>query len=328
MNHLTCYKEIGKYTLNDHPEPKEIIDIIKSFGIDTPKLLNSGMEAKVYALDDKKVIKLYHSSTSLMDLQTLASFYRQLDRSPLSYALPNIKHIETHGRYTVAIEERLSGQPLTNLISRSHPKELNGIFENYLAAVHELSQIRMPDHATRYKLFDPHRISNVAAGDWHHFILRYLDRKLEEVNSYLMRDVKEFDRKIKRIRSIFSAPYKDPYRLIHGDFFPGNLHVDQVGRPTALLDFGVFTMYGDPLFDLATSWVFFDMYDEMQANIRQRLLAIILERFGEDVRKKLARYVLLYSLLSANTYSSTCNDGHYQWCVANLNDTIFWNYID
>jgi len=31
-------------------------------------------------------------------------------------------------------------------------------------------------------------------------------------------------------------------------------------------------------------------------------------------------YVLLYSMLSANSYSSKYTDGHYLWCVANLNE--------
>ena len=87
-------------------------------------------------------------------------------------------------------------------------------------------------------------------------------------------------------------------------------------------------MYGDPLFDIATGWVFFDMYNELKANIRERYLAIILETLGPSVHEKLYFYVLLYSLLSANTYSSTCADGHYQWCVQNLNNQEYWKHIE
>jgi len=80
------------------------------------------------------------------------------------------------------------------------------------------------------------------------------------------------------------------------------------------------------LFDVATGWVFFDMYDELRANARERYLSLILDRLGESARPKLHRYVLLYSVLSANTYSPTCSDGHYRWCVANLNHPAYWRH--
>jgi hypothetical protein len=94
-----------------------------------------------------------------------------------------------------------------------------------------------------------------------------------------------------------------------------------------VLYFGLLTIYGDYLFDLATGWVFFDMYDELKAQVCDRYLAILLDRLGEQVRGKLYRYVLLYSILSANTYAADCTDGHYHWCVANLRNEIYWQAI-
>ena len=32
----------------------------------------------------------------------------------------------------------------------------------------------------------------------------------------------------------------------------------------------------------------------------------------------------LYSLLAANTYAPDCSDGHYRWCVDNLNTEDYW----
>ena len=86
--------------------------------------------------------------------------------------------------------------------------------------------------------------------------------------------------------------------------------------------------YGDALFDLATGWVFFDMYDELRASVRQRYLHLLLDQLGEHVRGQLYRYVLIYSILSVNTYSSRCSDGHYDWCVANLNSQHDWDAIE
>ena len=137
-----------------------------------------------------------------------------------------------------------------------------------------------------------------------------------------------FNKKLGRLQEILAQPYRGTVALIHGDFYPGNLLVDDTHHITALLDFGLFTMLGDPLFDLATAWVFFDMYDELKKQLRQRILPIILERLGEGVRGRLYRYVLIYSILSANTYSPTCADGHYQWCVDNLCNAEYWQAVE
>jgi fructosamine-3-kinase len=135
--------------------------------------------------------------------------------------------------------------------------------------------------------------------------------------------------KVKQLYTILAQPYTGNYHLVHGDFFPGNILIDKMlCHVTALLDFGMLTMYGDSLFDIATGWVFFDMYDELKVKIRDRYLSMTLETLGRRVRGNLYRYVLLYSVLSANTYSSKCTDGHYQWCVANLNNQEYWNNIE
>jgi aminoglycoside phosphotransferase (APT) family kinase protein len=125
-----------------------------------------------------------------------------------------------------------------------------------------------------------------------------------------------------------AQPYQGEYQLIHGDICPGNLLASTHGQICGLLDFGIFTMYGDPLFDAATAWLFFDMYDELQANVRARLLPFVLERYGTASYGRLIRYVLLYSLLSANTYAPDCSDGHYAWCVRNLNTEAYWTQIE
>jgi len=87
------------------------------------------------------------------------------------------------------------------------------------------------------------------------------------------------------------------------------------------------TMFGDPLYDVATAWIFGDMYDELGQELRARLLPIVLDRLGRHVRGKLYRYVLLYSFLGANAYSPDCEDGHYRWWLNNLNDLTLWEGI-
>jgi serine/threonine protein kinase len=216
---------------------------------------------------------------------------------------------------------------MSTLLPGLAPGRLDDLMRRTLRVTLALSRLPVPAFLDRYKLFDPDRLSRRADGDWHRFLDRALVAKLAQVAPYLERDVAQFEDKVVRLRSLLDAPYVGEVRLIHGDVFPGNLLVDHEGHVTALLDFGLLTMAGDYLFDIATGWVFFDMYDELRARVRDRYLALILDCLGEHVRPKLYRYVLLYSMLSANTYSPSCSDGHYRWCVMNLNHPTYWREL-
>jgi aminoglycoside phosphotransferase len=302
--------------------------ILQRYGLSPEHLIRKGMEAEVYAFGSGGILKLYNGTTNLAYLTSLQTFYATIDSSALSYSLPYIETVAAEGDICISIERRLPGDPMSEKLPTLTKKQMDYVMHAYLAAARELTKIQIPADFDRYKLFDAEDISRRRDGDWHQFLGRYLSQKLSQVATYLKRDVKNFDLNVQRLYTILAQPYAGNYSVIHGDFFPGNILVDERRRITALLDFGSLTMYGDSLFDIATGWVFFDMYEELKANLRERYLAIILETLGTSVREKLYFYVLLYSLLSANTYSSTCADGHYQWCVENLNNREYWRYIE
>ena len=298
-------------------ETKQVI--LQKYGVSSNALIQKGMEAEVYAIGNDAVLKLYIGTTNLAYLATLQNFYASLSPFALSYSFPYIQTVAAEGDICISIERKLTGTPMSAILPTLTKAQMDSLMRTYLEAALELTAIHIPSDFDRYKLYDAEGISRRINGDWHQFLAGYLAQKLTQVTNYLSKDVTNFSEKVQRLYSILSQPYTGNYHLIHGDFFPGNILIDKMQRVTALLDFGLLTMYGDPLFDIATGWVFFDMYDEFKANIRERYLSIVLETLGRHVRGKLYRYVLFYSVISANTYSPTCADGHYQWCAANLN---------
>jgi serine/threonine protein kinase len=300
--------------------------LLAKYGVTTRDILHQGMEAEVYHYGTDAVLKLYSSSTSLNNLQCLQVFYTQLERTFLSYALPTIDVVSKHDAYIVTIEPRLPGTALSKLLPTvvTNNSAMERIFNYYVAAVLELSHINMPPTTTNYKLFDYDNLSRPVDGDWHQFLSRWLGNTIDTLSYVFTRDVDCFHEKLLKMQTVLAQPYAGPYKLIHGDIFPANMLVDLTGHVSALVDFGMFTMYGDPLFDAATAWVFFDMYDELHANVRERLLPVFVTHLGKSTLGKLYRYVLLYSMLSANSYASDCSDGHYRWCVDNLNTLEYW----
>jgi fructosamine-3-kinase len=256
--------------------------------------LSSGMEVEVYTYGPDAVLKLYAGTTSLADLLTLQAFYNVLDRQHVPYGLPRIHTVAQEDHFLITIEQRLASTRLSALLPRLTTDQLETVMQRYLNAALAVSSIQTPPAWDRYKLFDPDHLSTRSDGDWHQFLARYLRHKLAQVSPYLSRDVSQFAAKVEHLQAILDQPYRGEYRLIHGDFCPSNLLVSADTHVTALLDFGLLTMVGDRLFDLATGWVFFDMYDELKAQVRDRYLAMLLDRLGEQVRGRLYRYVLIY----------------------------------
>ncbi len=302
--------------------------ILQKYHIAPDARLSGGMEAEVYAYGPDAVLKLYAGTASLADLRILRGFYDSLDRQRVPYALPHIHTVAQEDGFLITIEQRLAGIRMSVVLPALTTDQLDAIMQRYLTAALAVSHFQAPPTFDRYKLFDPDRLSQRINGDWHQFLARYLTHKLAQVNLYLSRDVPQFAGKVQQLRTVLDQPYRGDYQLIHGDFFPGNLLIDDDYHITALLDFGLLTMYGDYLFDIATGWVFFDMYDELKAKAHDRYLVMLLDQLGEHILGKLYRYVLIYSILSANTYSSNCTDGHYRWCVANLGNQHYWNAIE
>jgi hypothetical protein len=302
--------------------------ILQKYGVSLNELIRKGMEAEVYAIGTDAVLKLYIGTTDFTYLNTLRNFYASLSQFALSYSLPYIQTVAMEGDICISIERQLSGTPMSAILPALTKEQMDSMMRVYLNTALELATIQVPSDFDRYKLFDAEGISRRTKGDWHQFLTYYLTQKLGQVTNYLSKDVKNLAMKVQRLYAILAQPYTGNYQIIHGDFFPGNILIDKTWHVTALLDFGLLTMYGDFLFDIATGWVFFDMYDEFKANIRERYLSIVLETLGKHVRGNLYRYVLLYSAMSANTYSPKCADGHYQWCVANLNNQKYWNNIE
>ncbi|OAS87797.1 MULTISPECIES: aminoglycoside phosphotransferase family protein [Metabacillus] len=298
--------------------------VLRKYKINDGHFLGRGMEAEVYSYGKDKVFKLYNHMSSFKKQELLKRFYASIDSSAVSYAFPYVYDMYKEGDIVVTIEKRIQGGNMQRLLPKLSFDEMTAIMESSLDAQLEMRSVKLSPKFEGYQLFhdDPNHAEEKK--DWHGFLKQYLLKKQNEVEKFLSKDVVNYKEKLTVLHTLLSSEYQGDYTLIHGDYYPGNLLIDGEGKITGLIDFGLMTMVGDYLFDVAIGWVLFDMYDELKANVLDRYLQIIVTTLGEEVREKLYFYVLLYSVFSANVYSRDCNDGHYQWCVRNLNNRIYW----
>jgi fructosamine-3-kinase len=301
--------------------------ILDKFNVSKSDFLGLGMEARVYAYDNNKVLKLYNDMSDSNKQIILKGFYSKIDSSSLSYELPYIYDTYEENGILVTIEKRIEGSNMQSMLSEMNYNEQNKTMETYLNANIELKSVKVNSNLEGFTLFNDNQISLLKINSWFDLLKEIIFSKQKELKSYFERDIVHYDAKVNQLVEILSFGYEGEYSLIHGDFYPGNLIINKSGKVTGLIDFGLMTMYGDNLFDIAIGWVCFDMYDELNANLYERYLNIIILTLGEDVRKRLYFYVLIYSLISANFYSHNCEDGHYQWCVKNLNNKNYWEAL-
>ncbi|CAM4060068.1 aminoglycoside phosphotransferase family protein [Saccharibacillus endophyticus] len=302
------------------------LKVLKRYNINEKDLIGSGMEAEVYGYGEDKVLKIYQGTSNYKKQGILKRFYDSIQSNDISFEFPYIYNIIDEDDIVVTIEKRIIGENMENVLSRMNDEQLETVMKNYLSANLEMQAVKPDPNFEGYKLFDDHGIPASQQKDWHDVLKQYLVKKQKELQGHFSEDVMNYEEKLRIILEILSFEYQGHHSLIHGDFYPGNVLINEEGKITGLIDFGLMTMYGDYLFDVATGWVFFDMYNELKANILERYLDLIMSTLGEEVREKLYFYVLVFSMISANFYSEDCSDGHYQWCVKNLNNEMYWSF--
>lgn len=301
--------------------------ILDKYGATRSDFLGSGMEAEVYAYGHNRVLKLYNDMSDVNKQNILKDFYAGIDSSSLSYELPYIYDIFVEKDILITIEKRIEGSNLQNVFAEMSASQQSKMMETYLSANLELKHAKVEYNLEGFTLFNDSQVYLPKIDDWFGLLKEIILKKQKELEPYFNKDVNDYHRKVNHIVNVLSQSYKGEYSLIHGDFYPGNLLVDKNGTITGLIDFGLMTMYGDNLFDVAVGWVCFDMYDQLKANIYERYLNVITSTLGQDIKNALYLYVLIYSFISANFYSRDCSDGHYQWCVRNLNNRTYWEII-
>ncbi|MFE4516377.1 phosphotransferase family protein [Kitasatospora sp. NPDC056783] len=295
--------------------------LLDARGLTPADLIAAGTEARVYALGHDQVLKVYADPDQLGALETIADLYRRFARSSVPFALPEIQAIEQYGPLLAVTETRLSGTPMGDALDLTTPATEH----TYLGAVRDFTGLRLTTPLDRRMLLDP----DPAHGgeDWNAFLLRLLGQKLPKVLPDLRRDVPAVDHIADRLTVRLARPYTGPEGVIHGDLYPDNILVAD-DKVSAVIDFGTFTLLGDPLYDLAGACAYYRMYDEDRVEVRNRLLAAAAEELPADRRDDLAAYLHTIALLSCDLYPEQDmrirDTGHYQWAADVLNTPTGW----
>jgi hypothetical protein len=270
--------------------------VLQHFGITPAALLGKGGESTVYALDPTRVLRIYAPGASLDYIQARANFYAQLAAHHPPFAIPRILDHGIVDQYRYTIDQRMRG------------------LTSYLDLSAQIGTIEFPD-APFGEMLLPHQ--PLQRDTWPQFLCDRVQQTLDTSRSDLEQDVPQLDRLLAEFRArVLQVLSLETKALVHGDYFPGNVFIDDTLTIYGVGDFGYSTLVGDPRMDVAGAVIFLEVVSGYQEADTQLLLQHLQAQSGAFSLEVIDLYRLYYSL-----YFSFCKDSDpalYAWCIQNL----------
>ena len=297
--------------------------------LDLPDLqpLGAGMQCQVFADGPEQVLKIYSQDAGIQNLKRLMDFYASLDRSNVNFHLPAIYSVEPVKDWILVREHRLHGtSPTLDHLQHMKVEELEIFFQHYVDVLFQIPKIGTLFLQPGEPLDQTGDfVSYGQFGSWQALLMTNLKRKLAAAGQQYLLYVEDLQSIVDAVEQQITTLPNNVNHLIHGDFYPANTLMDSDFNIQAVLDFGTYTLVGDPVYDLALGWIFADMYQNVkQLSANDYVGELIRERIPTNEYQRMKLYILIYSLLSADIYSDPgAPDGHFQWAMNNLNNDDF-----
>ena len=240
----------------------EMIPVQKAYrrlSVEGCEVIGQGANGKVYRLDPDTIIKVYYNPDSLPDIQRERELARKAFVLGIPTAIPY--DVVKVGDGFGSVFELLNATALSKLIRR-HPERM----DEYVAVYTDLLKTI---HSTHVKPGDMPRMKDVAV-DWMEFLRDYLPGDQGEKLCALVRAVPERD------------------TMLHGDYHTNNLMMQ--GDEVLLIDMDTLCV-GHPIFELASMYLGFVGFGELDHSVTLKFLGLDYEVIGEFWRRSLARYL-------------------------------------
>lgn len=239
----------------------EDLAVLKALGLNDAQLIGQGGEARVYALNERQVLRLLRPGAAMTVELDRAALLSEIatGRDAVSFTTPDVERvIEVEGRVAV-IERRLSGISLAQALGIAQGEERRQLLLGYLDAASQIGNI-----AIKRDFFgDLASAQTVRRPSYR----QYLSARLERSRSHpgALQHLP--------IETLEGIPDCASGTLVHFDLFPGNVLVD-AGQVTAVIDFGGTSMIADRRLDCWAAIAYLDPELSPEATAADRALAM------------------------------------------------------
>ncbi|GAB3809909.1 phosphotransferase [Kribbella italica] len=292
---------------------------VRALGHQHPELLAIGMQGAVFRLADHRVAKVWFHAPRA-ELDRLQNLYAEIR---LPFHTPEILEIHQGSRWLVTIEAELPGRPLHEIAPEFGTTTWPAARDCVIDVLGELATTPAPpalfamtvldetepirhDYRPRSSAEAPTAPAQqtAARGSWLDALSSLLARRVATYGDQLDRLVDKFDTKLDCLQQRLHAinPTHDT-QLVHGDVTAGNILVDDQLRPVSVLDFGLLSMAGDPVFDSASAAALYALWSPDTRAIEADFDAALIARLDHNA-DGLLTYRAIHALLIGNAHDT------------------------
>jgi aminoglycoside phosphotransferase (APT) family kinase protein len=287
--------------------------ILNRFDLADSDLLGTGSESRVYAMDAEHVLRIYRDDIAWDYVEARHAFYARLAENELPFAVPQVFSVGAWVGHIYTVEKRMPGRDFGKVLPTLHGAERTKALTSYLDVAASLGRVRFPDKPYG-ELLTKSPLQRVS---WRDYLEVRMAQTLAGSRADLAGDVPGFDQVLALIHTQLSILGDDPAKsLVHGDYFPANVFIDDKLNISGVGDFSYATVVGDARMDLAGAVLLMgattDYCPDDSAFLRQQ----VAERWGNELLEVVDFYRLYYSI-----FFSGCkidDPTTYWWCVDNL----------
>ncbi|WP_344235292.1 phosphotransferase family protein [Kribbella hippodromi] len=272
---------------------------LHAIGYPAAEQLAIGMQGAVFRLGGEKVAKIwFHAGED--ELRRLGEVYAALD-GRLPFHTPRFLELYRPGPYWLTVERELPGTPLHAAAPAFGEPGWERTRDAVVEVLAELANVEPPHVLHQLTVLDERTPFRPQGETWTDALTALVQRRLHRFGAQLRTVIDDFDAKVEQMVALLAdlkAP--DPH-LVHGDVTAGNILVDENLRPVSVLDFGLLTMPGDPVFDAAAAGSLVELWSPRVREVEAAFDAACIQELGYDA-EQLLLYRCIHMLIIANAH--------------------------
>ncbi|MFF1414714.1 aminoglycoside phosphotransferase family protein [Streptomyces sp. NPDC058289] len=280
--------------------------------------IGAGVEGVVYGLGEGRVAKVWNGRPPA-GLALTRQVYADMARHRLAFSTPEIFDVEEYEGVLVTYERELPGGPMrVDSAHAAYERELSTRHtDTLLSVLRGLASVPGTDAMLRLTVQGDDRPLWRDHDCFRDALAALVGRAAARHGAALAAHVPDFEAGVERTQKALRSLPDAPVTAIHGDLVPPNIHVDEAGRPVAVLDFGFYTTAGDPAFEAAVCAAIWDMYGPHAEEHAAELTGLFAQELGYSPAT-LTTYQAAYALTTYDLFGLDERDGHFRWCAQQL----------